>query len=52
MAGATHYPVLRQFRQDVHSAIRSHMCVFEIDKELCSGNYQGLIQKGAHLQLT
>ena len=31
-AAATDFPVLRQFLHDVHSAIRSHMCVFEIDK--------------------
>ena len=43
-AAATHFPVLRQFLHDVHSAIRSHMCVFEIDKALCSGSYQRLMQ--------
>ena len=43
-AAATHFPVLRQFLHDVHSAIRSHMCVFEIDKALCSGNFQRLMQ--------
>ena len=43
-AAATHFPVLRQFLHDVHSAIRSHMCVFEIDKALCSGNYHRLME--------
>ena len=42
-AAATHFPVLRQFLHDVHSAVRSHMCVFEIDKALCSGNFQRLM---------
>ena len=43
-AAATHFPVLRQFLHDVHSAIKSHMCIFEIDKALCSGNYHRLMQ--------
>ena len=41
---ATHFPVLRQFLHDVHSVIKSHMCIFEIDKALCSGNYHTLMQ--------
>lgn len=43
-AAATHFPVLMQFLHDVHSAIKSHMCIFEIDKALCSGNYQRLME--------
>ena len=41
---ATHFPVLRHFLHDVHSAIRSHTCVFEIDKALCDGNYHKLME--------
>ena len=43
-AASTHFPVLRQFLHDVHSAIRSHMCVFEIDKALCAANYCKLME--------
>ena len=40
-AVATHFPVLRH---DVYSTIRSHTCVFEIDKALCDGNYHKLME--------
>ena len=43
-AASTHFPVLRQFLHDVHSAIRSHMCVFEIDKALCAANCYTLME--------
>ena len=33
-AASAHFPVMRQFLHGVYSAIRSHMCVFQIDK-LC-----------------
>ena len=38
-AASTHFPVLRE----VHSAITNHKCVFEIDKALCTGNYEKLM---------
>ena len=43
-AASAHFPVLRQFLHGVHSAIRSFMCVFQIDKALCIGNYQNLME--------
>ncbi len=34
-AASTHYPVLRNFLGHVHSAVRSHLRVYDIDKALC-----------------
>ena len=42
-AASTHFPVLRKFLRQVHSAITNHKCVFEIDKALCTGNYEKLM---------
>ena len=41
-AASTHFPVLRKLLREVHSAITNHKCVFEIDKALCTGNYEKL----------
>ena len=43
-AASTHFPVLRQFLHEVYSAIRSHICVFQIDQALCIGNHQKLME--------
>ena len=43
-AASTHYPLLRNFLHDVHSAISSHACVSEIDKALCTGNFRKLME--------
>ena len=43
-AASTHYPLLRNFLLDVHSAISSHTCVSEIDKALCTGNFRKLME--------
>ena len=43
-AASTHFPVLRKFLSDVHSAITSHACVFEIDNALCTANYHNLMK--------
>ena len=42
-AASTHFPVLRKFLRQTHSAITNHKCVFEIDKALCTGNYEKLM---------
>ena len=42
-AATTHFPVLRKLLRQVHSAITNHKCVFEIDKALCTGNYETLM---------
>ena len=43
-AASTHFPLLRNFLHDVHSAISSHICVTEIDKVLCTGNFRKLME--------
>ena len=48
-AASTHFPVLRTFLSDVHSAITSHSCVFEIDNALCTANYRNLM-KISHME--
>ena len=43
-AASTHFPLLINFLHDVHSAISSHTCVFEIDKALCTGNFRKFME--------
>ena len=43
-AAATHYPMLRKFLHDVHTAIRSHVFVHEIDQALCAGDFRALME--------
>ena len=43
-AASTHYPVLRKFLHDVHTAIRSHLCVYDIDKAMCAGDFHALME--------
>ena len=43
-AASTHYPVLRKFLHDVHTAIRSHLCVCDIDKAMCAGDFHALME--------
>ena len=45
-AASTHFFVLRQFLHGVHSAIRSYMCVFQIDRALCIGNSMEITEVG------
>ena len=43
-AAATHYPLLRKFLHDVHTAIRSHVFVHDIDQALCAGDFCALME--------
>ena len=43
-AAATHYPLLRKFLHDVHTAIRSHVFVHDIDQALCAGDFRALME--------
>ena len=43
-AASTHYPVLGNFMHHVHSAIRSHSCVHDIDEALCDGDFHALME--------
>ena len=43
-AAATHYPLLRKFLHDVHTAIRSHVFVHNIDQALCAGDFRALME--------
>ena len=42
-AASTHYPVLGNLHR-VHSAIRSHSCVHDIDEALCDGDFHALME--------
>ena len=44
IAAATHYPLLRKFLHDVHTAIRSHVFVHDIDQALCAGDFRALME--------
>ena len=43
-AASTHYPVLVNFMIHVHSAIRSHSCVQDIDEAQCDGDFYALME--------
>ena len=43
-AASTHYPVLGNFMHHLHSAIRSHSCVHDIDESLCDGDFDALME--------
>ena len=42
--GAVHYPVLRTLLRLTYSALSSHTCVKNIDKALCDGDFQTLME--------
>ena len=43
-AASTHFPKLRKLLIELHTAIRSHVHVLEIDQHLCAGNVKSVVE--------
>jgi len=49
-AAGTHYPVLGNFCHYVNNAISSHLCVWDTDMALLSGDFESLMEIKAAIQ--